>query len=847
MDHIYALLGQDYRLTVVPHFTVVPYICDGWTYHTGQFESLGSEYGLETVDSLLKLRGDDPKRFRCIVQSWLYFDLLKNFFPDVFRLGDFVKETEDGQIVSSEILIEYCSKSTQYSESNHKEKHRVLQFATSLVDRLDEWKSDESPSEPQTQSQLIVCSGKVLVDTLSSLLHCFCPTLSRNLSAKSTSLAAWADDRFTNLFYPGNVRSGGGWTMAHDSRRVSLRDQSMSPAAAVYLVEFLRQDKKWCPNRLNKMSHQLDSTCLYLFAIMDHDIAIDREGHEKCSQTCCKKDNLSSEEYKTKHAAFCRSHNCGLVSVNEKALDTIYQAGSRSTTVPILKCTADGAVQVQESGSHKYYAISHVWSEGLGNKDANAIYRCQLRDIMEQVRQTRQAQNFTDQAPNSTAHAQDPMYIWLDTLCIPPSGTITGASGMSSKKLAIQRIDCIFAAATSVIVRDKSLQNERVDFFEAPPLQQAMYLYNMTWLTRCWTLAEGIGAWEIHVPIRGRSVNLHECIESIKPAEDYTARHEARSDDADVEGSTSPILNLRNCIIDHAIACLLSPFEALSNGKLGEMDLSQTWNALLDRSTTRSEDIPGILAVANAISPKEVVLHAVEDRIKAVLNAFQELPAAFLFNVGPKFDDDDDNPHNRWVPVGPKFDSDKDELHNRRVPVNPSFDNDDDDPHNRWVHGELSVGAWRITSSETLTTYQEGKLVGPLCTDIFPTYFFTGKVSDSFHLNMCQPGELGLHQLSIKLIKPSKRAKDITRWCLVLPSSFIPNGFCKTSSCIAFWAEVQRGCEKTSKILVRWETLAKVQIIPSQQSCCARPTQDASKALKKSKLYIACGTYPNMK
>ena len=817
MDHVWALFGRNSCLAAVPHFTVVPLICTGWTCHRGVFESLSRHYGLETVDSLLSLRKSQPERFQWIVQSWLYFDLLKNFFPDDFRLEDFVKGTPDRSIVSSQALIQYCSGSTQQLKINHREKHRVLQFATSLVNRLDDWNSEESSSDAQCQrasyerpvgrqSQLIICSAKILIETLWSLLQKFCPAICKDVSTTSTSLAGWVDKHFTTYFYPGNVRPNGNQATTQESNRVSFENQSMRPAAAVYLIEFLRQDKQWCPNRLNRMNHQLDSTCLYLFAIMDHDTAINRQGYGEFSQTYYKKNDLSIGEYKTKHSARCHSDECGLISVAGEDLDTIYQESSKSTTVPILKCTADGGVQVQKSGSHEYYAISHVWSEGLGNKDANAIYRCQLRDIMEQVRQTRQSQHYTDQAPNSLAHAQDPVYIWLDTLCVPPSNNVRGASAMSSKKLAIQRMDWIFAAATSVVIREASLQNEGVDFFNISRLQQAMYLYNMTWLTRCWTLAEAVAAWELHLSIKGRSLNLHELIESVKSAEDDALQHEAApSERADVEQGLSPIRNLRKCILDSTIACLLNPFEAFGNGKAGRMDLSWTWNALLDRSTTKSEDIPGILAVANALSPKEINVHAAGDRIKAVLNSFKELPTGFLFNVGPKFDNEGDNPRNRWVPA------------------------------------ELSVSACRITGSEMLQLYQEGRLAGPLDADTFPTYFFKGKVLESFDLQICHPGDLRFQRLNIKMKMPSRRAKDITEWCMVLPSSFIFDGFYKTSSCIAFCAEVLRGSEMTPKVLVRWETLAEVSITLNQQMCNEQRPQTAPKALQKSKVYIACG------
>jgi len=337
-----------------------------------------------------------------------------------------------------------------------------------------------------------------------------------------------------------------------------------------------------------------------------------------------------------------------------------------------------------------------------------------------------------------------------------------------------------------------------------------MHLYNMRWLTRCWTLAEALSAWKMEVAIGGVAKNIAKLICDIREnaADDFN-----KGDGGNVQHVSPQASKLVSAIV----ARFSCPFEVFVNSKDGFQDLRATWSSLLHRSTKKSSDIPGILAVANAISPKEVVRHIdVQDRMKSVLNVFRQFPAEFLFHEGPKLNE----PLNRWVPSGP-----------------PQLEKQTGEQKD--ILGLRRREFLKMTS-EMLDTYDEGKMVGPLRASTFPSYIFTGPPPMKFQLKISQPGDTAEHILHVELKEDIQhRDHDRDNWCIVLSSLVSIDGFIHPSTCTAFCAAVERESSTPSKFLVTWETLADVRLSGGQQ---LDPTTQVLRATKLSenKIFISC-------
>ena len=83
-----------------------------------------------------------------------------------------------------------------------------------------------------------------------------------------------------------------------------------------------------------------------------------------------------------------------------------------------------------------YIAISHVWSQGLGNRDSNTIWLCQLQRLQRY-------------ANRLVPPAHRPVPMWIDTICLPLE--------RDARMEAIKRMDAVYQNALAVLVVDQTL------------------------------------------------------------------------------------------------------------------------------------------------------------------------------------------------------------------------------------------------------------------------------------------------------------------------------------------------------------------------------------------------------
>ena len=69
----------------------------------------------------------------------------------------------------------------------------------------------------------------------------------------------------------------------------------------------------------------------------------------------------------------------------------------------------------------RYFAISHVWKEGLGNPDANVLPKCQVRRIANLLLETSEQGKFIIIEGSEHLERRLTMPFWIDTFCIPVS------------------------------------------------------------------------------------------------------------------------------------------------------------------------------------------------------------------------------------------------------------------------------------------------------------------------------------------------------------------------------------------------------------------------------------------
>lgn len=85
------------------------------------------------------------------------------------------------------------------------------------------------------------------------------------------------------------------------------------------------------------------------------------------------------------------------------------------------------------NGLQKSTAISHVWSDGMGNDESNKVTKCQLERIGRELEALQEERRrtmgiyerfYSGETFKSYRHSQR-VHFWLDTLCIPARGKIS--------------------------------------------------------------------------------------------------------------------------------------------------------------------------------------------------------------------------------------------------------------------------------------------------------------------------------------------------------------------------------------------------------------------------------------
>ena len=137
----------------------------------------------------------------------------------------------------------------------------------------------------------------------------------------------------------------------------------------------------------------------------------------------------------------------------------------------------------------RYTAVSHVWADGLGNKDRNALRHCQIDYIYSQFANL----------PETYETESDNHFVWIDTMCCP-------ATAAEEKAMALTRMRETFANAENVLVLDAEL--EMTDVKHLGEIEIMTRVVNSTWAHRLWTLQETFFANQFLVKFHDRILDL---------------------------------------------------------------------------------------------------------------------------------------------------------------------------------------------------------------------------------------------------------------------------------------------------------------------------------------------------
>jgi len=165
---------------------------------------------------------------------------------------------------------------------------------------------------------------------------------------------------------------------------------------------------------------------------------------------------------------------------------------SRNGVFPLMRVSRDestqnlkvDAVSWEDKTKTPFATVSHVWSQGLGNRTDRMIRVCQLHAIQDLV-----AKAFGTKGPH---------LFWLDTFAIPQRSQ-TNERRNRLKRKAIGLIHHIFNNAQHCIIVDRHVMSKGRTFDSCRTI--GAELLASGWMMRLWTLQEAFVSDQLHIAL----------------------------------------------------------------------------------------------------------------------------------------------------------------------------------------------------------------------------------------------------------------------------------------------------------------------------------------------------------
>ncbi|KAK0510793.1 hypothetical protein JMJ35_007225 [Cladonia borealis] len=228
-------------------------------------------------------------------------------------------------------------------------------------------------------------------------------------------------------------------------------------------------DDGWCKSDIEKLRYSLEPERFYFVAQMDPPTPF--QDHQGCPHNRCLLRQVELLNYKTKHID--EGCKCTHVTASEVEMFSILKSGF----IPLILWSSDSPMKIVSSQYYaNYVALSHVWSDRLGNPTANSLPCCQLELLSRLV-------NSLQDNDNDTI-----VPFWMDTICCP-------VTNQEARSLAIISMHKTYSEASKVLVLDAYLR--RTEMKGLADREILLRIICSPWTCRLWTFQEGVLAKEL--------------------------------------------------------------------------------------------------------------------------------------------------------------------------------------------------------------------------------------------------------------------------------------------------------------------------------------------------------------
>ncbi|OQU96765.1 hypothetical protein CLAIMM_02798 [Cladophialophora immunda] len=430
--------------------------------------------------------GKDAAQTAAFVQEWLYVGLISSVFQVC------------GITFDRHHLIRHAS-----GFRTKKKKHRAFITTRTLGKKLQQWYDKEKYASPPVKAEH---EGDIRYN------FAFASGVLEAFNRKLRTAANDAEATYLRSCLPGEVELSVVILLATIQyfHMVIYDPPSRLVVPTCPWLSSVMEGEGWCVGQVAKLwRRHRNALAMYYFKMLGPPTV--KKDHSRCSKGRCAANDILEEVYVTAHCPvepsfmhfqipkmITKRMSCrcgGQTGPPSDQLIAIIQDGN----IPIISVRCPTTTQngkwddsldlkvVAYTGDTTYVAISHVWSDGLGNPRANTLPICQLKALRSQLQYMilTNPEYFDDIFPeglhiHKTARLER-VYFWIDTLCVP-------VSNLETRKKAIRDMRSVYEAASAVLVKDAELNAQS----RYCPIEELMARVCVSpWCGRLWTLQEG--------------------------------------------------------------------------------------------------------------------------------------------------------------------------------------------------------------------------------------------------------------------------------------------------------------------------------------------------------------------
>ncbi|KAF6224812.1 hypothetical protein HO133_010006 [Letharia lupina] len=384
----------------------------------------------------------------------------------------------------------------------------------------------------------------------------------------------------------------------------TLRSQSIhiSPRSSV-ISNMIKNG--WCPSLTSQLRQRFGISALVFISNLERP---DSLMHGACSEVRCAFDKVDQKNYIRAHADGCAgAASCFDVCVDKAEMHETLK-NDRFPIINVINQN-NNLLSMNISGSEstkEYVAISHVWSDGLGNPKANAIPHCQLQALGSMVTSLPVPTSAGNLAP-----------FWLDTICCPIEES-------KDQEAAIRLMRDTYEKASVVLVLDSSTLTLSTTDMNGD-VEILMRIFRSRWTTRLWTLQEGALAQRLFVQFANGPYDMQEGIKRIQ-----------KNADMSMEYTVIPT------ILKEFLELRVFQIPSMST----EQKLTAISRALQFRATSVETDEPLCLATLLGFDTQTIMATPPKERMQRFWDSMSGIPPDILFLDSSRMSED----RYKWAP-----------------------------------------------------------------------------------------------------------------------------------------------------------------------------------------------------